>query len=135
MLQGLPHKGFWNGEIPERPVGREEFMRTRREFLKQGLISGAAFALSGACRFGRDTDGIVPRSGDCELVSRGSSYCPRMKPTTPRGGFSGGIPRREKRPGIIARCERPDDIARCVEFARQHDLVLAVRCGGHSLLG
>ncbi|MDA2931228.1 FAD-binding oxidoreductase [Acidobacteria bacterium AH-259-O06] len=44
-------------------------------------------------------------------------------------------PTTEKSPGIIARCERPDDVARCVEFARQHDLVLAVRGGAHSFLG
>lgn len=41
----------------------------------------------------------------------------------------------DKRPAMIARCAQPDDVKRCVEFARQHDLPLAVRAGGHSFLG
>jgi FAD/FMN-containing dehydrogenase len=38
----------------------------------------------------------------------------------------------DKRPGVIARCTRPDDVARVVRFAREHELLLAVRGGGHN---
>ena len=41
----------------------------------------------------------------------------------------------EKRPAMIAQCAGARDVVRCVEFARQHDLLVAVRCGGHSPLG
>ncbi len=111
-------------------------MRTRREFLKQGLISGAAFALSGACRFGRDTDGIDAAAiGRLRTSLQGQLILPENEAYDTARKFFWWNPATEKRPAIIARCERPDDIAQCVEFARQHDLVLAVRSGGHSLLG
>src|SRR5574339_80194 len=44
-------------------------------------------------------------------------------------------PTTDKRPALIARCTQADDVARCVDFARQHDLTVAVRAGGHSFLG
>lgn len=111
-------------------------MKTRREFLKQGLISGATFAFSGACRFGRDADGIdsgaIRKLGDS---LEGQLILPENEAYDAARKFFWSNPATEKHPAIIARCERPDDIARCVEFARKHDLVLAVRGGAHSLLG
>lgn len=44
-------------------------------------------------------------------------------------------PLTDKRPAMIAQCAGEEDVVRCVEFARQHDLVVAVRSGGHSYLG
>ena len=41
----------------------------------------------------------------------------------------------DKRPALIARCEDPDDVAMVVGFAREHDLLLAVRGGGHNGAG
>ena len=41
----------------------------------------------------------------------------------------------DKRPALIARCTGPDDIAKAVAFAREHDLLLAVRGGGHNGAG
>jgi FAD/FMN-containing dehydrogenase len=38
----------------------------------------------------------------------------------------------DKRPALIARCASPDDVATTVAFARDHDLLLAVRGGGHN---
>ena len=111
-------------------------MRTRREFLKQGLIAGASFALSGACRFDRDMDGIDAAAiGKLRTRLQGQLILPDDEAYAAARRFFWWNPTTERRPGIIARCERPDDIAWCVEFARQHDLVLAVRGGAHSFLG
>ena len=41
----------------------------------------------------------------------------------------------DRRPGLIARCAGPADVAAAVRFARAHDLLLAVRGGGHNIAG
>jgi FAD/FMN-containing dehydrogenase len=41
----------------------------------------------------------------------------------------------DKRPALIARCADAEDVAKVVAFARDHDLLLAVRGGGHNGAG
>jgi FAD/FMN-containing dehydrogenase len=41
----------------------------------------------------------------------------------------------DKRPALIARCADADDVAHTVRFAREHDLLVAVRGGGHNIAG
>jgi FAD/FMN-containing dehydrogenase len=41
----------------------------------------------------------------------------------------------DRRPGMIARCAGAADVAQAVRFARAHDLVVAVRGGGHNVGG
>jgi FAD/FMN-containing dehydrogenase len=41
----------------------------------------------------------------------------------------------DKRPALIARCADADDVAKVVAFARDHDLLLAIRGGGHNGAG
>ncbi|MBV9434434.1 MAG: FAD-binding oxidoreductase [Acidobacteria bacterium] len=41
----------------------------------------------------------------------------------------------DKRPAMIARCRDTADVVTCVNFAREHDLSLAVRGGGHNYAG
>ncbi len=38
----------------------------------------------------------------------------------------------DKRPALIARCTSPDDVVKIVNFARDRDLLLAIRGGGHN---
>ncbi len=41
----------------------------------------------------------------------------------------------DKKPALIARCTGPADVIEAVNFARDHDLAMAVRGGGHSVAG
>jgi len=41
----------------------------------------------------------------------------------------------DRRPALIARCAGPDDVALAIAFARRHDLLIAIRGGGHNGAG
>jgi len=41
----------------------------------------------------------------------------------------------DKRPAVIVRCQNTADIADAVKFAREHDLEISVRGGGHNVAG
>jgi hypothetical protein len=41
----------------------------------------------------------------------------------------------DRRPALIARCAGADDVALAVRFAREHDLLVSVRGGGHAVAG
>src|SRR5687767_15667312 len=41
----------------------------------------------------------------------------------------------DRRPALIARCAGADDVVQAVRFAREHDLLISVRGGGHAVAG
>ena len=41
----------------------------------------------------------------------------------------------DRRPALIARCAGADDVVAAVRFAREHDLLVSVRGGGHAVAG
>ena len=41
----------------------------------------------------------------------------------------------DRRPALIARCAGAADVMSCVRFARDHDLTVSIRGGGHSIAG
>ena len=41
----------------------------------------------------------------------------------------------DKRPALIARCAGPDDVVACVRFARENEILVSVRGGGHNYAG
>ena len=41
----------------------------------------------------------------------------------------------DKRPAMIANCINVDDIKKCVNFAHDHDLLVSIKGGGHSVAG
>src|SRR5690242_17005187 len=41
----------------------------------------------------------------------------------------------DKRPALIARCVGAADVIHCINFARENNLLVAVRGGGHNLSG
>src|SRR6185503_16856294 len=41
----------------------------------------------------------------------------------------------DRRPGLIARCSTAADVAAAVRHARERGLDIAVKCGGHGILG
>ena len=51
---------------------------------------------------------------------------------TARAVWNGSV---DRRPRLIARCGGTADVAAAVRFARDHDLEIAVRGGGHNVAG
>lgn len=41
----------------------------------------------------------------------------------------------DRRPAIVARCLGIADVIECVRFAREHDLLLCIKGGGHNIAG
>jgi FAD/FMN-containing dehydrogenase len=70
-------------------------------------------------RFGSKLRGALLRSGDTEYEEA-------------RALWNGVI---DRRPALIARCAAVEDVVEAVNFARENDLLLAVRGGGHNVAG
>ena len=118
----------------------------RRQFVGAGLALAATWPLRGLTAILKDVGDLPAKSltgGD--LLLRGSSV--EAFAASLRGDLL--LPdhqaydrtRRiwnamfDKRPALIARCTGASDVRRAVDFAREHQLLTAVRAGGHSFSG
>src|SRR2546426_11443175 len=113
-------------------------MKSRRQFIRQGVLASVGPALVTACRrFGftpkTELDATVVKKFGAKL--KGRLILPNDLEYDTARRVNYWNPRTEKRPAMIAQCASPDDVARGIEFARRHHLPAAVRSGGHSFLG
>jgi FAD/FMN-containing dehydrogenase len=100
-------------------------MQTGRRNLMAGL---AASALAGRARATAPLDGlrsrlkgrlILPGDAVYDSARRGASFSPAE----------------DRRPAAIVQCADASDVARAIDFARSASLAIAVKAGGHDVLG
>ena len=119
-------------------------LTTRRQFVQQTAFAAAAL-------YGRPTK-VLARAGRIfeareqhaapldagairKLVSQISGQV--ITPETPDYESARLVFNRafDRRPALIVRCAGAPDVARALEFTQNHNLPLAVRCGGHNRAG
>lgn len=109
----------------------------RRDFIRAGVATASAVAL-GACAHIEAPPASVSTgsAGDLDELAR------RIRGRFLRDGSPLYEDARkvwnlayDRRPLAMARCDGVDDVQRCVEFARRHNILVAIRGGGHSYAG
>jgi FAD/FMN-containing dehydrogenase len=119
----------------------------RRDFCRTALAAGVAttlpvqqlYALTGAM----DLPAVTASGGATTLASAAvKNLAAGMRGPLLTRGESGYDHARavwngmiDKRPALIARCEGASDVMQALTFAREQDLLVAVRGGGHSISG
>jgi len=111
---------------------------SRRRFITRTLATTGALGLMTACRQ-IASDGTTQFGPDA-VAKLGARLKGRLiLPTDPGYEAARRVffwnPRTARRPALVVRCAHADDVLRAVEFARQHELEVAVRAGGHSYTG
>ena len=109
---------------------------TRRRFIKRGVAATGSLAFATSCRLVSASNNLS--RGVIEGL-RGKLKGRLIVPTDPEYEIARRVfywnPKTERRPRVIVQCAHEDDALRAVEFARQHELEVAARGGGHSHLG
>ena len=127
----------------------------RREFCKSALLTGAVAALPWRGAHAADGDTVTATAAGTDIQAVKLSGEPTVIPAAAVRKLAGELhgslltaadkdydqARRlwnkmiDKRPALIARCSGAADVAHAVGFARERDLLVAVRGGGHSFPG
>jgi hypothetical protein len=122
----------------------------RRSFIQSSLAAAATAAmplplLAAGTRTRIDSDiaaitldggeVTLPKAVVKELVAamRGSMLLPGSDGYDKSRSIWNGM--FDRKPALIAQCSGPADVINAVKFAREHNLLLAVRAGGHSMAG
>jgi FAD/FMN-containing dehydrogenase len=107
----------------------------RRDFCKTTLIGGALALLPVGLRsFGAEPS-VVSAAAAKDLAGRLRGRL--ITSADPDYDQARRIWNRSfnRRPALIAQCAGAADVTRCIEFARERELLVAVRGGGHSFAG
>jgi hypothetical protein len=124
----------------------------RRDFVHAGLAAAATTALpSGLLAAGTQRRASLPAELQSVSLNGGETTLSRAMLKELRDSMRGSLlfagsdgyntSRKiwngmwDKHPALIARCEGAADIKSSIDFARDHDLLVAVRAGGHSIAG
>lgn len=118
----------------------------RREFVGAGLALTAAWPLKGWSAVLKNVGDLAAKSLDgADLNLPGSaveSFAAGLRGDLLLQGYPAYDARRrvwngmfDKKPALIACCTGTADVRRAVDFAREHNLLTAVRSGGHSVSG
>jgi FAD/FMN-containing dehydrogenase len=128
-------------------------MMNRRQFCSTTIAAGLAAAYPGLTAFGRElavatrSDTSIPAiSLDGREIELGKAAVNELVDSLAGEVLLSGHPQfddtralwngmHDKRPALIARCRGAEDVSRAVTFARENNLLLAVRGGGHSWPG
>jgi FAD/FMN-containing dehydrogenase len=118
----------------------------RREFVGAGLALGAALPFRGWSAVLKNVGDVAAKSLDgADISLRGSSveeFAASLRGELLMPGNADYEIRRrvwnamfDRKPALIACCTGASDVRRAVDFAREHQLLTAVRAGGHSFSG
>src|SRR6185503_17726852 len=111
---------------------------TRRKFIKRAVAATGTLGFATGCRHPRITDrNDLSRDAIDRLRAKVKGRL--ILPNDPSYESARRVfywnNATERRPRVIVQCAREEDALRAVEFARRHELEVAVRAGGHSHLG
>ncbi|MDG2241866.1 MAG: FAD-binding oxidoreductase [Rhodospirillaceae bacterium] len=116
----------------------------RRDFLSSALGAAALSSIPHKEAFAADLAAVTRTGGETTLTRAeikefaDSLTFALLRPGSPRYDSARKIWNGiwdSKRPALIAQCADTDDVINAVNFARTHDLLVAVRGGGHSISG
>ncbi|MDG2241867.1 MAG: FAD-binding oxidoreductase [Rhodospirillaceae bacterium] len=116
----------------------------RRDVLTTSLSAAALAAIPAKEAFATDLAAVTRTGGETTLTRAelkefaDSLTYALLSPGTPRYDSARKIWNGiwdNRRPALIAQCADTDDVISAVNFARTHDLLVAVRGGGHSISG
>ena len=116
----------------------------RRDVLMTSLGAAALASIPGKEAFASDLAAVTRTGGETTLTRAeikefaDSLTNALLTPSTPRYDSARKVWNGiwdSRRPALIAQCADSDDVVSAVNFARTHDLLVAVRGGGHSISG
>ena len=110
---------------------------TRRDFIRAGIATAGTLALGGCVRNGAPRDSVTTAAqADLDALARKihGRFLRVGSPLFDEARTVWNLAY-DRRPLAMTRCADVDDVRRCVEFARRHDVAVAIRGGGHSYAG